>query len=89
MEYVEKAEMRKGAAWEAVSHSEGKAAPEQVLDVGAIWRSWEAADAPAARFERLLKEGGGKIAAAVAILVRASWIALENILILLKFSEWY
>jgi hypothetical protein len=38
------AAIRKGAAWTFVAHSEGKGAPEQVEDFGAIARIWEAAE---------------------------------------------
>jgi len=37
--YVEKADAKKGAACEAVSHSSRKGAPEQVPEFGAIVRS--------------------------------------------------
>lgn len=54
------AEMREGAAWSAVAHSDENGAPEQVLDVGAIMRSWDAAEAPAARDARCGNEVGGR-----------------------------
>ena len=48
--------IKNGAASEAVAHSEGKGAPVQVSEVGAISRSSDAAEAPAARGERCVKE---------------------------------
>jgi len=46
MLYLFMAAMSHGAAWTFVSHSAGKVAPEQVLEVGAIWRSTSAAETP-------------------------------------------
>jgi hypothetical protein len=50
--YEDMAVMRYGAAWAAVAHSEGKGAPSQVLEVGAISRSMEAAESLGARVAR-------------------------------------
>ena len=64
----------------AVSHSEGKAAPLQVFDVGAIWRIWEAADVPTLRGER--KETGGMAMADVRVARKsAREVILDSILV--------
>lgn len=65
------AEIKKGAASTFVEHSEGKGAPAHVPDVGAIWRSWEAAVAPEAREDICANVGVSEgIANGYAVLAR-------------------
>lgn len=73
--------IRYGAACEAISHSVGKVAPEQVLDVGAMARSIIAAESPAARGERLLvsNEMGGMAAEEASAARRVVRRAFVNI----------
>ena len=78
------AEMRYGAAWSAVTHSEGNGALEQVLDVGAMMRSCDAADAPAARVWR--KEVLGMVAAHASV-NNVRGMNLVNIVIVFGFSR--
>ena len=76
--------MRKGAAWSAVAHSEGNGAPEQVLEVGAICKSCDAAEEPAALLWRFVKDGAGSVAAQAKLArakIGAIWV---NILMVIK-----